>query len=308
MLLEESLIAKDDAQQHLIEYYRAFELLLSRQRERNELRTHFGFLDEVSLTNDYCFFKAISAPDQFPEMTALATYSSNVLHEKLFHHKNWLPAKVLDVGFGSGGTMTRLGSEWVNSDIHGINLNPVQYDIARRKLSHQDNLQFFLGDYLDYPFGDRYDLVYFIESAFHILDKELLVKRIADSLNQGGEAYIVDIFYSDIIKRLFGSKKKVNEEIFDYISVDDWTVLAEKNGLEMISFEDYSQEAANHICIRTDEDEFEELLMNPLLEGITEDKDLMAERIWEAYHGYAKLHKFFKRELLYYGIIRFTKR
>ena len=31
MLLEESLIAKDDAQQHLIEYYRAFELLLSRQ-------------------------------------------------------------------------------------------------------------------------------------------------------------------------------------------------------------------------------------------------------------------------------------
>lgn len=308
MIIEEQLLEKENAKQHLIDYYRAFELLLSRQRERNELRTHFGFLDSLRLTNDYCFFKAISAPDQYPEMTHLATESSNMLHQCLFHHKKQAPTKVLDVGFGSGGTMKRLSLEWINADIHGVNLNPVQHNIAVQRLGNQPNLKFFLGDYLDYPFEHKYDLIYFIESAFHILDKTMLMKRIADNLAKGGEVYIVDIFYSDLIKRLFGRKKKVNEHIFDYISVDDWKELAEENGLEMTSFENFSQEAANHISVRTSENEFKDALMLPLLEGITDDKKLMEERIWEAYHGYTKLHKFFNRGLLYYGIIRFTKR
>ncbi|HAA10587.1 MAG TPA: hypothetical protein DCE41_02380 [Cytophagales bacterium] len=295
------------AQRHLIEYYRAFELLLSPQRTRNELRTHFGYMPDDEVTKDYCFFKAISAPDRFPAMTTSCSRSSDALHHRLFGPTNPVSGRVLDVGFGSGGTLQRLLLDWPDAQLEGINLNPLQHGIATRQLGHLPHLTLHLGDFLTYDFPVPYQLMYFIESAFHMADKTRLVKQIADNLVAGGVAYVVDIFYSDTLRRFMGTKKKVNEAIFDYIGIDDWARLGEAEGLRVTEFDDFSNEAANHITVRTSPAEFESELLHPLVSHLTEERELMESRIWEAYHGYVRLHKLFKKGLLRYGILRFEK-
>ncbi|MEL6537624.1 MAG: class I SAM-dependent methyltransferase, partial [Bacteroidota bacterium] len=151
------------AQRHLVEYYRAFELLLSPQRSRNELRTHFGYMPDEAVTDDYCFFKAIAAPKRYTHMTAVCSQSSDALHHRLFGEEV-TPQRVLDVGFGSGGTLQRLSTDWPKATLEGINLNPVQYDIANQQLGQLPQLKLHLGDFLSYDFPARYDLLYFIES------------------------------------------------------------------------------------------------------------------------------------------------
>ena len=307
MVTHNTLYPIDQTQQHLIEYYQAFELLLSKQRNRNELRTHFGLLHDRDIPADYCFFKSIIAPDQYPDFTAITSKSSDLLHEILFSKQLKLPKSVLDVGFGSGGTIKKLAESWKNTQLDGINLNPTQFQIAKQNLSSFTNINLLFGNYLNFRFNKTYDLIYFIESAFHMQDKNRLLEQTANQLSQGGEAYIVDIFYAERVKNLFAGKRKVNEAIFDYMSVDDWEQMGAKHGLKMTSFEDYSNEAGNHICVQTSETDFKEELVQPLLKTGLDEPEIMEQRIWEAYYGYRKLHKLFKKGLLHYGIIRFTK-
>ncbi len=289
---------------YLIEYYEAFEILLEKAREIDEYRTHFGILENPS--DDYCFFKAISKPKEYKHIRLQAQEAMDLLHKRLFHHKDWTPDNILDVGFGTGGTLKKLSKEWKNSNLYGINLNPVQFAIAEEYFCDNENLHLILDDFLEYNFLNKFDLIYFIESAFHILEKDVMCEKVSSLLNKDGEIYIVDIIYSDTLLEKRSNINKIDEVIFDYMSLEDWKSKFNNYGVEFISFENLSEDVSNHTKVNTPLKEFKESFLEPILRNVP-NKDILSERLVDAYFGYKKLSKFFKSGLLQYGIIRFKK-
>jgi SAM-dependent methyltransferase len=187
----------------------------------------------------------------------------------------------------------------------GININKTQYDIATNKCSGVKNIQLYLGDFLNFKFHDKYDLVYFIESAFHIKDKERLVGKIADICTEYSDVYITDIVYSE----KFAAKARKNEvqsTIFEYCSLKDWVQLFENKGFEFVEFDNLSQQVANVITITTPPADFKKEFVLPIVQSY-ENKEVYTNNIMHAFTSYSKLQRLLKMEVLKYGIMRFRK-
>ncbi|MHC4247677.1 MAG: SAM-dependent methyltransferase, partial [Planctomycetota bacterium] len=183
-------------QAHLIDYYNAIEALLRSGRALvDDRRTHFGLLHPHELPPGYCFFAAIAAPSDNPLAMDQVRLGMDRLHERLFAPLGpGYAGRILDVGFGAGGTVERLAEEHPRARVVGINLNPKQHGIARHSLRRFENVELVLGDFLEHEFEEPFDLIYFIESAFHMADKRRLCQRICRALRPGGRVYVVDIF------------------------------------------------------------------------------------------------------------------
>ncbi len=286
----------------LVDYYDAFEALLVDARRIGEYRTHFGFLDAPS--SEYCFFKAITNSNQAVRIEAQAAMDR--LHVELFGQG---PAalRVLDVGFGCGGTLARLSREWPSSALHGINLNASQHEIARGALRDATNVTLHMADFLTHRFEQPFDLVYFIESAFHIADKAALAARLSEILTPGGRVFLVDIFYSDRLARR-RPERRTNEDLFDYRSVSEWRILLADVGIELTSFEDWTMPVARHTRVATPEPEFLASYVGPALPPDSARASIFERHLLHAYHGYARLSRLLARGLLEYGIARCVKR
>lgn len=297
---------KTNLEEELINYYEAFELLFEGIREYGSYKTHFGIL-EKPLDEEYCWFRFVSRPDMFTKYCRHIRAGLLRFHLRLFYSDNYGREydKVLDVGFGTGGTMQSLSTEWPEIEIHGINLNKIQHDIAVNANKEKNNMVFHLGNFLTYNFKEKYDLVYFIESAFHISNKEALVNKINMVCSNFGDVYITDIVYSE----KFANKAKtkhVEDTIFNYLSLNDWIELFEKNGFEFIEFDDLSPQVANMITITTPSEDFKKDFVNPMIEKV-ENKQLYETQIMGAFKSYSKLQRLLKLKILQYGIMRFRK-
>lgn len=284
----------------IIDYYVAFEKVLEKcRKETNDFRTHFGIMPQPK--ENYCWFKAVSESNENKEMISDVLESMNKLHDKTFNQK-YHSKRILDVGCGSGGTLLKLAIENPSCKVDGININPTQIEIAKKITHNQSNSKIIFGDIYNYNFEEKYDLIYFIESAFHMKDKENLLKKIASLLNTNGEIIFVDIFYPETLwNRL--KQKKTKEEIFDYLSVSEWNIIASKNNLRIESFNNISRDVANHLQINMTSDYYNEKILNPLFDSYENKEDLKIN-MHHALVNYKKLHLLFKKEILQYGILK----
>ncbi|RPH33473.1 MAG: class I SAM-dependent methyltransferase [Bacteroidales bacterium] len=300
--MEQELVLDVEIHKELLEYYSALESILDDLRDIGEHRTHFGFLAEYP-TEDYCYFKNITQPKKYTiELSAMKKAMDN-LHVALFKGLSSEVRSVLDVGCGTGGTMKKLAECWVEKKIMGININEVQIKIARKHCSHLKNTTIIHDDFLTHSFNQKFDLIYFIESAFHISDKDLLFKRVSDLLSDMGEVYIVDIFYPEKLSKCMGAQAN---SIFDYLTLSTWKKKLSNYGIELVSYVDNSASVARYIKT-----------CNPFsffLNGIINDKlknnphrEVFEQRFIEIYEGYSKLHRYFNRQLLEYAIVKFKR-
>jgi len=293
-------------EKELIEYYEAFEMLLDVAREYGVYKTHFGILDKP-LDSNYCWFKSITRPDLFPKYNRYLRSAFQKFHLQLFYSGDYCLEykKVLDVGFGTGGTVHGLASEWPEAEIHGININEVQYIIAKEQCQNDKNVRLHLGNFLNYEFNQKFDLIYFIESAFHILDKESLAQKVSSLCNELGDVYITDIIFSE----QFAGRAKTNHDdnsIFEYMSLNEWIMLFRRYGLEFMGFDDLSEKVANVITITTPEEVFKREYVQPLV-GLFPKKEVYLDRIMHAFKSYSQLHRLLRLKILKYGILRFRK-
>jgi ubiquinone/menaquinone biosynthesis C-methylase UbiE len=302
----DNLLEDKETRQQLIEYYEAYEFLLNKVRSMGEYRTHFGMMEKC--INNYCWFKSIALPDVYPEMTKAAQAAMDKLHEKIFSDTidPSMPSKILDVGFGVGGTIKKLIKSYSESEIHGINLHPSQYEFTQQKLNDK-KIKLVHADFLTYNFKVKYDLIYFIESAFHILDKEKLSLQSAKIMEKNGKIYITDIFYSDYAMKKIKKNKNNSELIFEYMDVKSWVKLFKKHNIELIDYIDISEQVSNHITINTSIKDYYNDMVKPSLRGM-ENKETLAEQLMGAYKGYLRLNRLFKNGLLQYGILKFQKK
>jgi len=304
---ELELTTELELETELVDYYNAFEVLLDVAREYGVYKTHFGIFDHP-LDNEYCWFKFITRPDLFPKYIRYVRSAFLRFHLELFYSdKNYFLEykKVLDVGFGTGGTMSQLANEWTEVEIHGINMNKVQFDIAKEKCMHDKNVFLHLGNFLTYEFEQKFELIYFIESAFHIRNKNILTEKISRICTDQGDIYITDIVYSEqFVKK--AKLNSMNKSIFEYLGLNDWIDLFKMQGIEFIEFKDLSEKVANVITITTPPDKFQMEYVQPITEYM-DNKDIYNSRIMDAFHSYSKLQRLLKLGILKYGIMRFRK-
>lgn len=302
----ETITSELHLEKELIDYYEAFEMLLDVAREYGVYKTHFGIFDKP-MDKDYCWFKSITRPDLFSKYNRHLREGFLKFHLQLFYSGSYCIEykKVLDVGFGTGGTIKNLATEWPEAEIHGININEVQYIIAKEQCEYDKNVRLHLGNFLTYQFEEKFDLIYFIESAFHILDKETLAQKVSSLCTDNGDVYITDIVYSD----QFAGKAKANasdNSIFEYMSLNEWIVLFKRHGFEFIGFDDLSEKVANVITITTPPEVFKNEFVLPLVQLFPKN-EIYLDRIMDAFKSYSQLHRLLRLKLLKYGILRFRK-
>jgi phosphoethanolamine N-methyltransferase len=102
--------------------------------------------------------------------------------------------RVLDVGSGIGGAAFHLARAF-GAKVTGIDLAEEMVAIAldrARQVGLADEVSFILGDVLETPFPDRFDIIWSRDALMHVPDKPRLFARLYSLLDDGGRIVITD--------------------------------------------------------------------------------------------------------------------
>jgi phosphoethanolamine N-methyltransferase len=102
--------------------------------------------------------------------------------------------RVLDVGSGIGGAAFHLAQAH-GAIVTGIDLAEEMVAIAAERteeLGLSDKVDFILGDVLETPFPEKFDVIWSRDALMHVPDKPRLFSRLYSLLNDGGRIVITD--------------------------------------------------------------------------------------------------------------------
>ncbi|KAJ7544612.1 hypothetical protein O6H91_09G085800 [Diphasiastrum complanatum] len=93
------------------------------------------------------------------------------------------PQRILDVLMGLGAVSRYFGKKFPHATVQGISLSKVEVEIATKLTASQnlsDKVSFFYADARTLPFrNNEYDLVWCLECADHILEREQIFRPYA---------------------------------------------------------------------------------------------------------------------------------
>jgi tRNA (cmo5U34)-methyltransferase len=96
---------------------------------------------------------------------------------------------VLDVGAGTGLYSAMLLGRYPEAKLTLIDFSEEMLNLAKDRFAGRENTTFILGDYTEYPFDEKYDIVISALSIHHLdaAGKRRFYKRAFDLLAPGGE-------------------------------------------------------------------------------------------------------------------------
>ncbi|MDR0913256.1 MAG: class I SAM-dependent methyltransferase [Methanobrevibacter sp.] len=100
--------------------------------------------------------------------------------------------RVLDLGCGTGVITKHIKEIYENSIVTCIDLSEKMIEIAKKNLKEYKNIDYLVGNFLDYDFKKGYDLVVSSLAIHHLVsdeDKKRLYKNIYEILNNNGVFY-----------------------------------------------------------------------------------------------------------------------
>lgn len=95
---------------------------------------------------------------------------------------------VLELGVGSGRLAVRTAP--ASASFTGIDLSPKTIARAHSHLAPYPHVRLVCGDFLTYPFEERFDVVYSSLTFLHVQDKSAAAARVAALLRCGGRAVL----------------------------------------------------------------------------------------------------------------------
>lgn len=299
----------------LIDYYSALELLLSDSTRRgfDEYRTHFGPAQKLP-PSDYCWLATSVDPNNHRAGADFMTAAFQALEEGLAADLERPPLHVLDVGCGAGGTMRSWLERWPHCTVTGINVNAQQLASARRMLApYGDRAHLIHASFLDTALPEaHFDFVCFVESAFHMSDKDALFAHVAPALTPGGRVRFVDIFSSAraaaLAKRNDGvvGGTRDRDRIFFYSTREAWLQSAQKRGLHHEQWLECGKQVARFLHIASSWEQMQKRYVEPRL-GKHPHRVEFTQSLYHLYVGYKRLGRSLRAGALEYGVLGFRR-
>ena len=92
--------------------------------------------------------------------------------------------KVLEIGIGTGRVAVKVAS--FCKTLTGIDISPKTIERAKENLKEQANILFVCDDFLNYQFGETFDVIYSSLTMMHFRQKKQVVAKVDTLLNKGG--------------------------------------------------------------------------------------------------------------------------
>lgn len=91
---------------------------------------------------------------------------------------------VLEIGVGTGRLAVRVAP--LCGEFCGIDISPKTIDRAKENLAEYRNVTLLCGDFLNFPFDSKFDVIYSSLTFMHIEEKQNAVNKITELLNNDG--------------------------------------------------------------------------------------------------------------------------
>ncbi len=91
---------------------------------------------------------------------------------------------ILEIGVGTGRLAVRVAP--LCGKFCGIDISPKTIDRAKENLSGQANVKLLCGDFLDFPFDSKFDVIYSSLTFMHIEDKQNAINKVSTLLKDSG--------------------------------------------------------------------------------------------------------------------------
>ncbi|MDO5826200.1 MAG: 16S rRNA (cytosine(1402)-N(4))-methyltransferase [Methanosphaera sp. rholeuAM130] len=121
--------------------------------------------------------------------------------------------RVLDLGCGTGNITLKLLERFPKARVTCLDLSKNMLELAKKKLSDYDSIEYVLGDFTIIDIIDNYDAVISSLALHHIASDEAkleMYRHIYDALNDGGVFYNADVTLASTEYH-----EKMNQSIFD---------------------------------------------------------------------------------------------
>ena len=118
--------------------------------------------------------------------------------------------RVLDVACGTGV----LVPDYINRKVSqcvGVDISQKMIDIAVKKFSENENINFVCADAESFRFSEKFDCVVIYNSFPHFVNDQALFKNLSECLNENGRITVAHgMSRSDLIKHHSGRAEKVS--------------------------------------------------------------------------------------------------
>ncbi len=125
----------------------------------------------------------------------------------------------LEIGAGTGRLGIRVAP--LCREFFGIDLSPKTIERAKMNLKEHGNTTLICGDFMEYVFGRKFDVIYSSLTFMHIRDKQAAIHKTKTLLNDGGRFILsIDKNQSDWLRygereiRIYPDKQ---DDIINYI-------------------------------------------------------------------------------------------
>lgn len=161
--------------------------------------------------------------------------------------------RIFDAGCGVGGSARFLCTKY-DAQVYGVTLSKVQAEkanIISGEARLTSKIQIDLRNVLDINEQDgEFDLIWSMESAEHIAEKEKLLKIFYDRLKPGGKFLMATWCIRNNPPNLNAKELSLLKNLEHYyhlssmISIEKYAVLAKNNGFEDVKTDDWSEAVA----------------------------------------------------------------
>jgi tRNA (cmo5U34)-methyltransferase len=97
--------------------------------------------------------------------------------------------KVLDLGCGTGNVTKAIKEKFNNARVSCIDIAENMIQMAKMKLANYEDINYYTGDFSDFDFEEKYDVIVSSLALHHIKsdnDKKQFYRRIYEALKEGG--------------------------------------------------------------------------------------------------------------------------
>lgn len=161
--------------------------------------------------------------------------------------------RILDAGCGVGGS-ARLLAQMYDAEVLGCTLSPVQAEQGRKyneAAGLEDKVEIRAQDMMALsPADGPFSLVWSMESAEHIREKQQMLELFHELLEPGGKLLMATWFHRPIPPELKPDEKKLLEGIYRYyhlppmVSIPELEIMAKSSGFEQVETADWTNAVA----------------------------------------------------------------